>query len=150
VGTDTVAIFDPAKGQWTDAKPKGPNPKGYDACGCYDSKRGRFYRNDGDDSKGEGLMTYDIENKTWSPLKPTVTAPPPANTNAAFYEYDARLDFVVALHFKGKTPGIFVYDPKMNSWARPDSFPGRWSQVSIRRQRLLRPGTERLLLPRRR
>jgi len=37
VGSDTVAIFDPAKNQWTDAKPKGPSPKGYDACGCYDS-----------------------------------------------------------------------------------------------------------------
>jgi hypothetical protein len=123
VGSETVAIYDPAKNQWTDAKPKGPNPKGYDACGCYDSKRGRFYRNDGDDSKGEGLMAYDIESNTWSHLKPTGTAPPPANTNAAFYEYDARLDLVVAVHFKGKRPGVFVYDPKTNSWANPIPFP---------------------------
>jgi len=79
VGSETVAIFDPAKGQWTDAKAKGPSPKGYDACGCYDSKRGRFYRNDGDDSKGEGLMAYDIESNSWSHLKPTGNAPPPAS-----------------------------------------------------------------------
>ena len=123
VGSDTVAIYDPAKNQWSDAKPKGPSPKGYDACGCYDSKRGRFYRNDGDASKDEGLMAYDIEGNSWSHLNPTGTAPPPANTNAAFYEYDARLDIVVAIHFKGETTGIFVYDPKTNSWADPIPFP---------------------------
>jgi hypothetical protein len=123
VGSDTVAIFDPAKNQWTDAKPKGPAPKGYDACGCFDSKRNRIYRNDGDGSKGEGLMAYDIESNSWSHLKPTGTAPAPANTNAAFYEYDARLDIVVVIHFKGKTTGIFVYDTKTNSWVDPLPFP---------------------------
>ena len=123
VGSDTVAIFDPAKNQWGDAKPKGPSPKGYDACGCYDSKRNRFYRNDGDGSTGEGLMAYDLEGNSWSHLKPTGTAPEAANTNAAFYEYDVRLDVVVAIHFKGKTTGIFVYDPKTNSWADPLPFP---------------------------
>jgi len=123
VGSDTVAIYDPAKNQWSDAKPKGPSPKGYDACGCYDSKRSRFYRNDGDDSKGEGLMALDIESNSWSHLKPTGTAPPPANTNAAFYEYDSRLDIVVAIHFKGSSPGIFVYNPNTNSWADPIPFP---------------------------
>lgn len=123
VGSDTVAIYDPAKNQWSDAKPKGPSPKGYDACGCYDSKRGRLYRNDGDDSKGEGLMAFEIESNSWSHLKPTGTAPPPANTNAAFYEYDARLDIVVAIHFKGRSPGIFVYDPKTNSWEDPIPLP---------------------------
>ena len=81
-----MAIYDPAKNLWTDAKPKGPSPKGYDACGCHDTKRGRIYRNDGDGSKGEGLMAYDIGDNTWSHLKPTGTAPEPANTNAAFYE----------------------------------------------------------------
>jgi len=123
VGSATVAIYDPAKNQWSDAKPKGPSPKGYDGCGCYDSKRNRFYRNDGDDSKGEGLMAYDIESNSWSHLKPTGTAPPPASTNGAFYEYDARLDIVVAIHFKGKTPGIYAYNPTTNSWADPVTFP---------------------------
>ncbi|MBA4192012.1 MAG: hypothetical protein C0467_28875 [Planctomycetaceae bacterium] len=123
VGSETVAIFDPAKNEWTDAKPKGPSPKGYDACGCYDSKRNRIYRNDGDGSKGEGLMAYNIENNSWSHLKPTGTAPPAANTNAAFYEYDARLDIVIAIHFTGKTTGVYVYDPKTNSWADPIPFP---------------------------
>ena len=123
VGSDTVAIYDPAKNEWSDAKPKGPSPKGYDACGCYDSKRSRFYRNDGDASKDEGLMAYDIESNTWSHLNPKGTAPPPANTNAAFYEYDARLDVVVAIHFKGKSPGVFVYNPNTNSWADPIPFP---------------------------
>lgn len=123
VGTDTVAIYDPAQNQWSDAKPQGPAPKGYDACGCYDSKRQRFYRNDGDDSKGEGLMTYDIASNTWRHLKPTGTAPPPANTNAAFYEYDPRLDLVVAIHFKGSSTGVFVYDPNTNAWAEPLPFP---------------------------
>ncbi len=123
VGSNTVAIFDPAKNQWTDAKPKGPSPKGYDACGCYDSKRNRVYRNDGDGSEGEGLMAYDIENNSWSHLKPTGSTPAPANTNAAFYEYDSRLDIVVAIHFKGETPGIHVYNPETNSWAAPIPFP---------------------------
>src|SRR4051794_32034638 len=123
VGSDTVAIYDPAKNKWSDTEPKGPSPKGYDACGCYDSKRGRFYRNDGDNSKGEGLMAYDIEGNSWSHLKPTGTAPPPANTNAAFYEYDVRLDILVAIHFKGKMPGIYAYNPKTNLWADPIPFP---------------------------
>lgn len=123
VGSETVAIFDPVKQQWSDAKPQGPSPKGYDACGCYDSRRERFYRHDGDDSKGEGLMAYDIVGNSWSHLKPTGKAPPAANTNAAFYEYDARLDVVVAIHFKGTTPGIYVYNPKTNAWADPLPFP---------------------------
>lgn len=123
VGSDSVAIFDPATNLWTDAKPKGPSPRGYDACGCYDSKRNRIYRNDGDGSKNEGLMAYDIDTNTWSHLKPTGAMPAPANTNAAFYEYDARLDVVVAIHFKGSTPGVFVYDPRNNSWADPIPFP---------------------------
>jgi len=123
VGSNTVAIFDPAKNLWIDAKPKGPAPEGYDGCGCYDSKRKRFYRNDGDGSKGGGLMAYDIDTNSWSHLKPTGTAPAAASTNTAFYEYDTRLDVVVAIHFKGKTPGIFVYDPKTNSWADPLPFP---------------------------
>ena len=111
---DWTRTHNPAKNQWSDAKPKGPAPKGYDACGSFDSKRNRVYRNDGDDSKGEGLMAYDIESNSWSHLKPTGTAPMPANTNAAFYEYDARLDIFVAIHFKGKTPGIYAYNPKTN------------------------------------
>ena len=41
----------------------------------------------------------------------------------ALYEYDARLDLVVAIHFKGKSPGVFVYDPATNSWADPIPFP---------------------------
>jgi len=123
VGSETVAIYDPAKNEWVNAKPKGPSPKGYDACGCFDSKRNRIYRNDGDGSKGEGLMAYDINSNSWSHLKPTGTAPAAANTNAAFYEYDARLDIVVAIHFTGKTSGICVYDPKANSWADPIPFP---------------------------
>ena len=123
VGASGVGIFNPEKNQWSEARPKGPEPKGYDACGCYDSKRNRIYRNDGDASKDEGLMAYDIDSNTWSHLKPGGTAPTAANTNAAFYEYDARLDKVVAIHFRGKTPGIHVYNPETNSWAAPLPFP---------------------------
>ena len=150
VGSDTVAIFDPAKNHWTDAKPKGPSPKGYDACGCYDSKRSRIYRNDGDGSKGEGLMAYDIEDNSWSHLKPTGTAPEPANTNAAFYEYDARLDIVVADPLQGKEARYLCLRPEKQLLGRPDTVPGRWPQVSLRCQHLFRPGVERLFLPRRR
>lgn len=123
VGSDTVAVYDPEKNLWTDAKPKGASPKGYDGCGCYDSRRNRVYRNDGDASKGEGLMAYDIGSNAWSHLKPAGPAPGPANTNAAFYEYDPRLDVVVAIHFKGESPGIHVYDPNSNSWSAPIPFP---------------------------
>lgn len=121
--SDGVGYFDPAKNEWTQARPKGPHPKGYDACGCHDSKRNRIYRNDGDNPDGRGLMAYDIEMNTWIELKPQGPAPAPANTNAAFYEYDARLDLMVAIHFKGKTPGINVYDPAANRWADPLPFP---------------------------
>ena len=123
VGSNTVAIFDPAKNQWSDAKPKGPAPKGYDGPGCYDSKRNRIYRNDGDGSKGEGLMAYDIESNTWTHLKPKGDGPEAMSTNGAYYEYDPLLDLVVALQMRGKTPGVFNYDPRANSWADPLPFP---------------------------
>jgi len=29
---------------------------------------------------------------------------------------------VVAIHFKGTTPGIYVYNPNTNSWADPIPF----------------------------
>ena len=29
----------------------------------------------------------------------------------------------VAIHFKGRSPGVFVYDPSTNSWADPIPFP---------------------------
>lgn len=122
-GSDGVGIFDPAEGQWSRAKPKGPAPKGYDGCGCYDSKRNRIYRNDGDNPDGKGLMAYDIERNTWIELKPEGAGPGPANTNAAFYEYDARLDRVVAIRFTGATAGVHVYDPETNSWADSLPFP---------------------------
>lgn len=123
VGSNTVAIFDPAKNQWSDAKPKGPAPKGYDGPGCYDSKRNRIYRNDGDGSKGEGLMAYDIGSNTWSHLKPKGDGPEAMSTNGAYYEYDPLLDIVVVLQMRGKTPGVFTYDPQTNSWADPLPFP---------------------------
>ena len=123
VGANGVTIFDPAKSKWTDAKPKGPTPKGYDAPGCYDSKRNRIYRNDGDASKGEGLMAYDIGSNTWSHLKPKGNGPEAMGTNGAYYEYDPLLDLVVVIQMRGKTPGVFTYDPRTNSWAAPLPFP---------------------------
>lgn len=123
VGPDSVTSFDIATGQWTDAKPKGPAPKGWDAPGCYDSKRNRVYRNDGDGSKGEGLMAYDIETNTWSHLRPKGAGPEAMNTNGAFYEYDPVLDIVVVIQMKGNTPGVHVYHPQTNSWSDPLPFP---------------------------
>ena len=123
VGSNGVAIFDPAKSQWSEAKPKGPTPKGSDGCGCYDSKRNRVYRNDGDSGEGTGLMAYDIESNTWIELKPKGSAPAAANTNGACYEYDPLLDLVVVIQVRGKTPGVFTYDPQTNPWADPLPFP---------------------------
>ncbi len=123
VGSNTVTHFDPVKGHWTDLKPQGPEPKGWDAPGCYDSKRNRVYRNDGDGSKSEGLMAYDIATNTWSHLKPKGDGPEAMNTNGAFYEYDPLFDIVVVIQMKGSTPGIHVYHPQTNSWAAPLRFP---------------------------
>ena len=131
VGSDTVAIFDPARNQWSDAKPKGPKPRGYDCPGCYDSKRHRVYRNDGDGEKGKGLMAYDIESNTWIELEPKGNAPEAMNTNGAFYEYDPRLDIVVVIQMRGKTPGVFTYNPQTNSWAAPLSFPADGPKFSF-------------------
>jgi hypothetical protein len=123
VGSDTVAWFDPAKNEWTDAKPRGPMPKGYDGPGCFDSKRNRVYRNDGDGNEGKGLMAYDIQSNTWIELGPTGTPPEPMNTNGAFYNYDPALDVVVAIQMRGNTAGVFTYNPKTNSWTAPLPFP---------------------------
>lgn len=123
VGSHDVAFFDPAKRQWSAVQPKGPAPIGYDAPGCYDSKRDRIYRADGDSGKGKGLMAYDIRSNSWIELKPKGPALAPANTNAAYFEYDPIRDLVVAIHFRGKTPGVFTYDPQANSWAGPLPIP---------------------------
>jgi hypothetical protein len=64
-------------------------------------------------------MAYEIESNNWIELKPKGTAPEAANTDAAFYKYDPSLDTVVAIHFKGQTPGVFTYNPQTNSWADP-------------------------------
>jgi hypothetical protein len=131
VGSDTVAIFDPAKNQWSDAKPKGPKPKGYDCPGCYDSKRNRVYRADGDGEKGKGLMAYDIDSNTWIELEPKGNGPEAMNTNGAFYEYDPAQDLVIVLQMRGKTPGIFTYNPQTNAWAAPLPFPADGPKFSI-------------------
>ena len=123
VGCNGVAIFDPAKSQWSEAKPKGPTSKSSDGCGCHDSKRNRVYQNDGDGSKGDGLMAYDIGSNTWSHLKPKGNGPETMNTNRGYYEYDPRLDLVVVLQMGLKTPGVFTYDPQTNTWADPLPFP---------------------------
>ena len=116
VGSYTVAIYDPATNLWTDAKPKGTLPQGYDGPGCYDSKRGRVYRNDGDGGKGKGLMAYDIEANTWLTLDPKGDWPEAQNTNGAFYEYDSALDLVIVLQMRGATAGVLAYDPAANAW----------------------------------
>jgi hypothetical protein len=126
-----VAIFDPAKNQWSDARPKGAKPKGYDCPGCYDSKRNRVYRADGDGEKGKGLMAYDIEKNTWIELEPKGNAPEAMNTNGAFYEYDSVLDLVVVIQMRGKTPGVFTYNPQTNSWAAPLPFPADGPKFSF-------------------
>jgi hypothetical protein len=54
-------------------------------------------------------MAYDIENNSWSHLKPSGTAPASANTNAAFYDYDARRDIVVAIHFSTSRERLPVF-----------------------------------------
>ena len=123
VGNDTVAIYDPARNLWIDAKPKGATLKGYDCPGCYDSKRHRVYRNNGDGEKGPGLMAYDIEANTWVDLEPKGQGPEAMNTNGTFYEYDARLDLVVVIQMRGKTGGIFTYDPQANAWTDPLPIP---------------------------
>lgn len=125
-GAAGVAIFDPAKNQWSEITPKGPRPRGYDGCGCYDSMRNRIYRNDGDgaDAARDGLMAYDIKSNTWSYLKPSGTPPDVSNgTNSAHYEYDPELDLVVVIQMTGKTPGVHTYNPKTNSWMDPLPFP---------------------------
>ncbi len=99
----------------------GPRAKGYDCPGCYDSRRQRVYRNDGDGEKNGTLMAYDIPSNTWLKLNPTGSGPDADNTNGAFYEYDPRLDRVVVLQMRGKTPGVFTYDPAANRWS--DALP---------------------------
>jgi len=52
VGSDTVAIFDPAKEPVDRCEAERPGPKGYDAAAASIPKRNRIYRNDGDGLKG--------------------------------------------------------------------------------------------------
>ncbi len=122
-GASGVAFFDPAAGRWSEVEPRGPTPRGYDSCGCLDSRRNRIYRTDGDEGAGRGLMAYDIASSTWIELKPGGPAPAPSNTNAAFCEYDPDLDLVVLVYFRAPTPGIHVYNPQENTWAKPLPLP---------------------------
>ncbi len=119
VGTDSVAFYDPAANRWDEARPKGAVPTGYDRAGCYDSKRHRVYQIGGDG----GLLAYDLKAGVWSDLGPAGTAPASAGTNGAFYEYVPQLDRVIAIDFKGTTPGVFAYDPVANAWEAPRRLP---------------------------
>lgn len=136
VGAAGVAVFDPAKNEWTELNPKGPAPKGIDGGGCYDSKRNRIYRNDGSDAGvEEGLMAFDIKSNSWSHLKPKGTPPvtkagndpqvmaSALGTNGACYEYDPVLDLVVVIQMTGATRGVHTYNPTTNSWADRLPFP---------------------------
>lgn len=123
VGSYGAAFFGPASNKWREVVPEGPGPKSSDACGCYDSQRNRVYRNGGDGTEAHELMAYDIDSNRWLALEPKGRGPEAADTNGAFYEYDARLDKVIAMHFTGKSPGIYVYLPQTNSWDAPLPFP---------------------------
>ena len=68
-------------------------------------------------------MAYDIGSNTWSHLKPKGNGLEAMGTNGAYYEYDPLLDIVVVIQMRGKTPGVFTYDPQTNTWADPLPFP---------------------------
>ncbi len=125
-GAAGVSRFDVARNEWSELNPKGPRPRGYDGNCCYDSKRNRIYRNDGDgaDAAKDGLMAYDIANNTWSYLKPKGVGPEGGmTTNTAHIHYDSERDLVVVIQMTGAQLGVHAYDPKTNSWARPLSIP---------------------------
>ncbi len=43
-----------------------------------------------------------------------------------YYEDGPPLDTVVAIHFRGKTPGVYANNLQTNSWTGPLPFPADW------------------------
>jgi hypothetical protein len=57
---------------------------------------------------------------SWWGRKPS---PPPRTSEAFSCSAKASTPTSSPIHFKGKSPGVFVYDPNTNSWADPIPFP---------------------------
>lgn len=129
-GADGVWFLDYAKRTWVPANPKGVPPTGIDHCVAYDAKRDRIYQHCQGGKKAEdNFLIYDIKENTWSRPQPNGTAPFFSSSYESIFSYDSANDVLVSIRLydtkdaPGYRRGIYVYDPKTNTWADPLSLP---------------------------
>jgi hypothetical protein len=126
-----VWFYDPCEETWTAVKAKGQKPPfGIDPTCCYDSKRDRIYIGGGGyPSAPDGanaFWIYDLKTDAWLDPKPTGEPNRGStrySTNNALMAYDGVNDVVLLIvhSFHADKPdrlGVYVYDPKDNSWAK--------------------------------
>jgi hypothetical protein len=121
-------LYDPEKNTWSNLKAKGlPAPIAIDKVACLDPKRERIYL-----GGNKGLWYYDLKANAFVELKPKGKPPEtsdgyafgPYSTSRAVMNYDAANDVAVLLYHDNVGPnitrkerGVFVYDPKANTWS---------------------------------
>jgi hypothetical protein len=123
-------FYDIPANRWKPVEVRGPKPPfGIDATSCYDSRRERLYIGGGSypvaPAGSNAFWIFDLKTNTWIDPKPT-GAPCKGSTSYptknALMLYDTANDVVLLVahsFFDSRRDrlGIYVYDPRTNSWA---------------------------------
>jgi hypothetical protein len=139
-GSQEVWFYDTKGLSWAKAKPDGPSPPwGIDPTSCFDTKRNRIYLGGGGypvvEEGKNALWAYDLQENRWIDPAPKGRPCRGSNsyaTNNAFMVYESKADRVLLVvhshnYAEPNTMGIYIYDPKANSWAdEPLKFPDAW------------------------
>jgi hypothetical protein len=125
-----VWLYDLARNKWHQVTTKGPPPPfGIDATACYDSRRQRIYLGGGSypvaPSGRNAFWIFDVKTSTW--IDPAPRGAPCKSSNSyptknALMLYDTVNDVVLLVVHSffdtdRKSVGVYIYDPKTNSWA---------------------------------
>jgi len=130
-GGGVTMTCDPATRRWSNAKAKGPTPKGIDFAACYDTKREKVYVGGGSYRKPYGkdegkVYVYDVKTNAWSNLPDKGAVPSLFGANVACMHYDSANDKVVHVtrDFARRRAAVHVFDPATGAWSgQPLSVP---------------------------
>jgi hypothetical protein len=128
-GSDGVWYLDRAKRTWVSAEPKGSPPVGIDHCASYDAKRDRIYYHCKGKTAEDSFLIYDVKENAWSRPRAKGTAPLYSTSYESIFNYDSANDVLVIVRLydtkdeAGLRRGVYVYDPRTNTWADPLPLP---------------------------
>jgi hypothetical protein len=155
-----VWYYNPRTNRWKKARPRGPEPPfGIDATCCYDSRRERIYIGGGSypvtKAGNNAFWIYDLKKDTWINPKPK-GAPCHGSTSYptknALMLYDSVNDVVLLVvhsffDSKKETMGVYVYDPRSNSWAeKATPLPDKLANLAQPKNGFYDPGLNAVFL----